>query len=579
MRTTQKSLTNSFPNSATLPQTVTLVVVILLGLVCRCWNCNCVFADGAAFFLDGDCYARMSRAARVLDHPGILIRHHEFENWPDGVNPHTTAPLDYFIVALAVIARVLPSNWRFEVEALDFAGAIVGPVLFGVGTVGLFYAWPKRQPGRWISLVALSVIPPVAWAGLLGRPDHQALLLPLLTIAFVLSTRWLEGLGQEKSRPNSRQKQRLGITVGFLWGLAIWVSLFEPVIMLLAGLGASLTGRLALRLAGRPLPALAQSLRAACFPLLGAAPPLLMLLVIERPTITLPGIGEAFGRWAKLIPELGEGSFEAALSWMGWGMLFVFMGLTAGGIRAVKKGTEGLGEAITGLLLLTILMALFFWQRRWAPYAASGMALMAPFAGRNLIPLVASMNPAIIRRSVAIWAVISVVWYPASEWDRLVFSSSSVDRRGDDLADGISLRRMALSIRAAEEIEGARDAQQRGIMAPYWLCPPLAYWSGQPAVGGTSHQSLPGILDTAEFFAASDWLEAARLLDRRRIRWVVADVAERTVGSAVVLLGKSPGRHPIGLRLERFGTLQEPGPEWLVEHRRFGWFRLFEVVP
>ena len=36
------------------------------------------------------------------------------------------------------------------------------------------------------------------------------------------------------------------------------------------------------------------------------------------------------------------------------------------------------------------------------------------------------------------------------------------------------------------------DPPATTILAPWWLSPPLAYWSGQPAVAGSSHEALPG---------------------------------------------------------------------------------------
>ena len=43
----------------------------------------------------------MTRAQMVRAKPGLIVRHHAFENFPQGTTPHTTAPLDYLIVALS----------------------------------------------------------------------------------------------------------------------------------------------------------------------------------------------------------------------------------------------------------------------------------------------------------------------------------------------------------------------------------------------------------------------------------------------------------------------------------------------
>ncbi len=49
----------------------------------------------------------MTRARLVAEHPGTVVRHDDFENFPAGVTPHTTAPLDYLIVALAALLRAV----------------------------------------------------------------------------------------------------------------------------------------------------------------------------------------------------------------------------------------------------------------------------------------------------------------------------------------------------------------------------------------------------------------------------------------------------------------------------------------
>src|SRR5438067_8036789 len=81
--------------------TVEIAVLSALILVTRCANYQDVFVGGQIYFLDADCYARMSRARIVAEHPGTIVRRHDFENFPAGIIPHTTAPFDYLIVALA----------------------------------------------------------------------------------------------------------------------------------------------------------------------------------------------------------------------------------------------------------------------------------------------------------------------------------------------------------------------------------------------------------------------------------------------------------------------------------------------
>ena len=71
--------------------------------------------EGNIYFVDPDCYSRMSRARLVAEHPGLIVRQPDFENFPAGISPHTTAPLDYLIVLLAAGLRA------FTAQPLDLA--------------------------------------------------------------------------------------------------------------------------------------------------------------------------------------------------------------------------------------------------------------------------------------------------------------------------------------------------------------------------------------------------------------------------------------------------------------------------
>src|SRR5439155_27248580 len=113
--------------------TIELVILTALILGTRCANYQDVFVDGNIYFTDADCYARMTRARMCAEHPGLIIRHHDFENFPEGTTPHTTAPLDYLIVSLSIPLK------PFTAQPIDFAGAVVSPCLGLVG--GWFLCW------------------------------------------------------------------------------------------------------------------------------------------------------------------------------------------------------------------------------------------------------------------------------------------------------------------------------------------------------------------------------------------------------------------------------------------------------
>ena len=117
----------------------------------------------------------------------------------------------------------------------------------------------------------------------------------------------------------------------------------------------------------------------------------------------------------------------------------------------------------------------------------------------------------------------------------------------------------------------------QGILAPWWLSPPLAYWSGQPALAGSSHESLPGIVDVARFYVAADVPAAARILRRRQVRWVVAYEPERVLATASSLL-----EQPL-VPKRAWGALLYQQPENAPPFLRLAFvnpaFKVYEVAP
>src|SRR6266446_9330853 len=156
---------------------IELVILSALILAARCANYQDVFFAGNIYFTDADCYARMTRARMCAEHPGLIVRHHDFENFPIGTTPHTTAPLDYLIVGLSILLRPLTA------QSLDLAGAMVSPSLALIG--GWFLWWWSRRVRfryRWVALILYGISPIIVHGTELGRPDHQSLLIVLVTV-------------------------------------------------------------------------------------------------------------------------------------------------------------------------------------------------------------------------------------------------------------------------------------------------------------------------------------------------------------------------------------------------------------
>jgi asparagine N-glycosylation enzyme membrane subunit Stt3 len=105
---------------------VEIAILSALILATRFANYQDVFVAGNVYFSDADCYARMTRVRMCEKKPGLIVRHHDFENFPQGTTPHTTAPFDYLILALAVVLKPFHrTRNRFSRRAdLAAAGAV-----------------------------------------------------------------------------------------------------------------------------------------------------------------------------------------------------------------------------------------------------------------------------------------------------------------------------------------------------------------------------------------------------------------------------------------------------------------------
>jgi hypothetical protein len=119
-----------------------------------------------------------------------------------------------------------------------------------------------------------------------------------------------------------------------------------------------------------------------------------------------------------------------------------------------------------------------------------------------------------------------------------------------------------------------RSPERRPFLAPWWLSPQIAYWSGQPGIAGTSHQSLAGIVDSARFFLAENESAAAKILRARGVRYVVVhdipiddgkthdeDINPHqypAVNNAALILGLPLPATPLGYRLAEHPRLAPP---------------------
>ena len=489
---------------------ITLVATLLLGLGAMCSNHRQVFPEpGKVFFVDADCYARMTRVRAVCAQPGLVLKEHNFENAPAGTRPHTTVPLDYATAALRLL--LLPF---YGERALDLAGAWISP-LFGLLTLAGVWYWAEsaRLPGRALTLLVLAASPIVAHGFELGRPDHQSLVMACM--AFALAAEWR--LWRAPSRG-------WGVVSGLAWALGLWTSLYEPVILLLLVLlAAAIWNRAIFRQKVR-LPGL-----------IAGGFVLLLALWIEGWRVdAAPGFGEGngaefFEAWSRQIGELASVPPWAATlyAWSG-------LALVAAPVLLLLNRGEDRALARANLLVLIAVFALTCWQLRWGYFLPLVYVLSLPYQFGGL--------PTRRWRLVFGAAVVLGLWPMAREWSvRLHPPESLRENVAEQRAEASQLREVAAFIKqGAAQDAYADDFPTTTILAPWWLSPPLAYWSGEPAVAGSSHEALLGTVDVARFYMATDARLAADLLRRRRVRWVVAYEPSRIQSTSADLLGLNP---------------------------------------
>jgi hypothetical protein len=158
------------------------------------------------------------------------------------------------------------------------------------------------------------------------------------------------------------------------------------------------------------------------------------------------------------------------------------------------------------------------------------------------------------------------LWPVAAEWERSLYPSNEAFRaQVENVADAVALREASLSLRAGPS--GA-------VVAPWWFCPAIVWWSGRPCVGGTSHQSLPGIVETCEFYLAES--PNREFLQRRQVGYVFAYEPARIVSNSAQILGRQPTAPTLAGLLY---APHQPPPDGLQKVFSNRFFKVYQVAP
>ena len=488
-----------------------IVTLSVLILAARCANYQDVFVAGNIYFTDADCYARMTRARMCIEHPGLILRHHDFENFPAGTTPHTTAPFDYLIVGLSILLK------PFTAHGLDLVGALISPLLALLGGWFLWW-WSKRMKfrDRWVLLILYAISPILVHGTELGRPDHQSLSILLVTIA--ICAEWRLHCGPTPAGPNDAIREsrmapalsRWSVAAGAAWGLAIWVSAYEAVILFLLLL---LFGALQDR------QSIFGSHRRTGWIVFAVVIALAFAIERRAPSLSIfHADSEIFKNWLRAIGELAHVPLFDPI-WFRWvGYMIVVAPLL---VWFQLRNQEAVATSRRVLPIFVLLLATYLltiWQARWAYFFVVIFLVLLPFLLEQ------------IKSPVAVWVAFALSIFPIlRDWDeRLWPNEIEYARRVEQRNESTQLRDLGLNLRSSE---------MRPFLAPWWISPLVAYWSGQPGVAGSSHESLDGIADSARFFLAEDWQIARDILGRHKTVWVLAYDSERVAQNSSAILG------------------------------------------
>src|SRR5204863_4736140 len=236
---------------------------------------------------------------------------------------------------------------------------------------------------------------------------------------------------------------------------------------------------------------------------------LAVAFLIERRFPVWPSreFGGALRNRSATVRELAHVSLASTIwfNWCGWLLLL-------GPILLWPKRSRS--KPLFLIALLMSAFALTIWQARWSYFFVLVFAM--------LVPQILS----VLRKPLIAATVFTVASFPiAQAWDR-AFADEELARRTETKIEQFELRAIS------SQIDGR-------FIAPWWFSPAVSYWSRQAGMGGSSHESIEGIVETAKFFEAHDAEKAIQIIDRHDVTWIVSYDADRLAQNSAQILGNS----------------------------------------
>jgi hypothetical protein len=364
----------------------------------------------------------------------------------------------------------------------------------------------------------------------------------ILLVAMAICAEW-----SSQTLQRAKMASAWWLTSAAAWALAIWVSAYEPLLLFLI---LTATG-LAMNRG-----AVFERDRRAGWVLFAVI--IAIVFAVERriPSFAVLRPTGHFKEWANTIGELAHvwPMNPVWLSWCGYLLLFTPV-LIWMSIRSPINGAPR-GRALSLYVLLVVTYFLTIWQARWGYFFVLIFALALPSL---LAP---------IKSGVAVWITVVLSMFPIlRDWDqRLWPSEAQIARRMERRIESVEIRDLAVILRSPEV---------HPFLAPWWLSPSIAYWSGQPGVAGSSHESLPGIEESARFFLSMNLQDEREILEKCHAAWVFSYDSDRLAQNSAAILNEPLPSRPLCRVLDR---MPSQAPPFLIFYAQNPTCKLYRVA-
>jgi dolichyl-diphosphooligosaccharide--protein glycosyltransferase len=555
--------------------------LVAAGLFLRLANFFTVFPGGGRVIFPGqDPYYHMRRIFLILEDYPSVPAFDGFMNFPFGANIIWPPLFDFSIASVCLACGLGPRDTR----AVETLSASLVP-LIGAGAILLVYFLGRRLFGRPEALLAaalLALSPSHVWYSRLGFVDHHAAA-TLLHLALLLSLLSASSKGRGR-RALWVAASTLAISAGLLcWnGFLLYAALIGGGLLLAALAGEReraqvISGTLSAAYGGALLlliPFTFTSVARTGDPFSSVTLSYLHLGVLLLMALAGGAMRVAHGRRYRSLPGWQRLAITALLLLLAIAFLFSQATALGGGLGWLLRSDPFMSRVNESLPMIniyreagddsfrfTLPMSITFfhllfpvawivfivrqWRRRrldaamllfamWAAalflMACGQRRFMEAFAPALALLIGWSMvwlYRLLAVRTVAIGFLVLLTLFSLSPW--YAGWSSGTNRSGAEYDAALHAALTAFE----------PESRSEGVMSPWQLGHKILYLTGLPVVSNNfgSHIGADSYHDWSAFFLAGEEDEAVRMLEDRKIRYVIVDYDMESIKAAMAALG------------------------------------------